>query len=256
MDTPHENKLEFFRVPDKDDRSSDAHRQLIGYTGMLLPALLWFISSLRPIEGIPSWVPLSSISAYYYTGAVSAFAGGLIALAMFLFSYRGYDNVHGHHDRFAAIIAGGAAVLVAFFPTEAPKGFKVLSWWTPLTGWIHYSSAVILFGSFIFFCLFQFPRSNLDNANLPREKRVRNRFYMFCGLAILGCMGWAFIAHRINVSIFLPEALALEFFALSWLMKGRADKTALAVSRQTLHYGRHPRQLVDNVWSAIRGNGG
>src|SRR6266545_2173362 len=44
--------------------------------------------------------------------------------------------------------------------------------------------------------------------------------------------------------IFWPEAVALEFFAVSWLVKGRADRTAAAAGRRTLHYGRHPGQLV------------
>ena len=41
----------------------------------------------------------SSISAYYYSGAVSAFTGGLIAMALFLFAYRGYENNYGLRDR-------------------------------------------------------------------------------------------------------------------------------------------------------------
>ncbi|MFC1955918.1 hypothetical protein ACFLWZ_05265 [Chloroflexota bacterium] len=56
-------------------------------------------------------------------------------------------------------------------------------------------------------------------------------------------MLWAGIASFNGAPIFWPEALALEFFAVSWLVKGRADITAVAAGRRTLYYGRHPKQL-------------
>jgi hypothetical protein len=45
--------------------------------------------------------------------------------------------------------------------------------------------------------------------------------------------------------------LALDLFAVSWLVKGRADRTIVAAGRWTLHYGRHLGQLVSDTWSAI-----
>ena len=78
-----------------------------------------------------------------------------------LFSYRGYKNEYYVRDRATAIIAGSAAVLVAFSPTAAPKGSLALSWWPPRTGMIHLLSAVVLFGSLIFsaYSSFQYPMS-------------------------------------------------------------------------------------------------
>lgn len=52
-----------------DDLSGDAHRQLIGWIGLLLPALLVAIAIER--DGLERWRSLESISAYYYTGAVA-----------------------------------------------------------------------------------------------------------------------------------------------------------------------------------------
>ena len=244
MSTSVENVRRFFAVPETDDLSSNAHRQLIGYMGLILPALLWLIAGWRPTEGLQPWKPLTSVSAYYYTGAVSAFAGILVALALFLFSYRGYDNAYHRRDRIAAIIAGVATVLVAFFPTGAPGDLEALSWWTPLVGGIHYFSAVVLFGAFIYFALFLFRRSKVKRgASLPRGKQFRNVIHIFCGVAMLACMLWAGIATVTDAPIFWPEALALEFFAVSWLAKGRADITVVATGKRTLYYGRHPRQL-------------
>ncbi|MFC1982751.1 hypothetical protein ACFLV5_03085 [Chloroflexota bacterium] len=209
-----------------------------------MPALLWLIAGLRPTEGLPLWKPLTSVSTYYYTGAVSAFAGILVALALFLFSYRGYDNAYHRRDRIAAFIAGVAAILVAFFPTGSPGDLQSLSWWTPLIGGIHYFSAVVLFGAFIYFALFLFRKSKVKRGeSLPRGKHFRNVIYIFCGVAMVACMLWAGIASFNGAPIFWPEALALEFFAVSWLVKGRADITAVAAGRRTLYYGRHPKQL-------------
>ena len=119
---------------------------------------------------------------------------------------------------------------------------------------IHNVSAAVLFGAFIFFALFLFPKSKVKKGSrLPLDKRVRNGFYISCGVAMVVCIAWAAIAGVAQAPIFWPEALALEFFAVSWLVKGRAEHTAIAVGRRTLHYGRHPGQLVAKARSAIRG---
>ncbi len=243
-----------FPTPEADDLSSHVHRQFIGGLGLVLPVLLWLIAGWRPTEGLPRWELLGSVSAYYYTGAVAAFVGILIALAVFLFTYRGYNNEYRRRDRVAAIIAGTAAALVAFFPTDAPSDLSVPSWWTPRTGTMHYGSAVVLFAAFIFFSLFLFPKSKVKKGeSLPPDKQVRNWIYIVCGIAMVVCMSWAGSTFFTGAPIFWPEALALEFFAVSWLVKGRADRTAVAAGRRSLYYGRHPGQLVGKVWSAIRG---
>ena len=173
-----------FATAEPDDLSSHVHRQFIGGLGLVLPVILWLIAGSRPSEGVPRWELLRSVSAYYYTGAVAAFVGILVALGVFFFTYRGYNNEYRRRDRVAAIVAGSAAVLVAFFPAGAPNCLSVPSWWTPRTGTIHYISAVVLFCAFSFFSLFLFPKS--------------------------------------------------------------------AAGKRTLYYGRHPGQLVSEVWGAIR----
>jgi hypothetical protein len=212
-----------------DDRSDNSHRQLIGYIGFFLPAILIVLDRLRPADGVPRWRILDSISAYYYTGAAAPFVGLLVALGLFLVTYRGYRNRYGWADRAAARTAGCAALAVALFPGIPPAGTPPLPWWTKLTCVVHYGSAVVLFLMFAVFSLWLFrlgPGGTLPPHPIP-GKRWRNRIYLTCGIVILVSMAWAFFADRTNRSMFLPESLAMIAFAVSWLTKGRADKTII-----------------------------
>ena len=232
----------FFAAGEPDDRSSYAHRLLIGTLGLVLPVLLWVTAAWRPMAELGRWTPLGSVSAYYHSGAVAVFVGILIALAVYLFTYRGYANAYGRRDRIAAAVAGSAAVLVAFFPTRATDGLPPPSWWAPWMGTVHYLAAIVLFGSFIFFSLVQFPKSGPGGKPLPPDKRRRNRIYRACGVTMVGCVAWAGSALFTGAPIFWPEVLALEFFAISWLVKGRADRTATAIGRRTLRALRGSRE--------------
>src|SRR5208283_1867974 len=134
------------------DLSNARHRQLIGYTGLALPWLLILIVLWR--EGRPVWEGLDSVSAYYYTGANALFVGMLFVLGLFLAAYEGYENRFQKWDQGCARIAAVAALLVAFFPTEAPhvEGITRLAWWGPWIGRIHFGAAVVLFVMFAVFC--------------------------------------------------------------------------------------------------------
>ena len=237
-----------FATSEEDDLSSHRYRQLIGYLGMTLPLLLWNIAGWRPTEGLPRWGLLNSVSAYYYTGSVAVFVGILVALALFLVTYRGYNNEHNRRDRIAGIIAGVAAIGVAFFPTRAPLDSLKPSWWAPHMRAIHYISAIVMFGAFIFFSIYLFPKSKTKEGEpVHLGKRVRNFFYISCGLVMLVCMLWAGSAYFTKAPIFWPETIALVFFAMSWLVKGRADWTLVIVGKRVRHYGRHPGQLISLV---------
>ena len=177
------------------------------------------------------------------------FVGILVALGMFLVTYRGYKNKY-NLDWIVAIIAGVAAIGVALFPTEAPDGIPNLSWWTPQTGKVHDWCAIVLFAAFIIFSLVLFPKSKVKERKFLRpDKKMRNFFYFLSGATMFLCMIWIIIKRKLyNGDIFWPEAIALEAFAVSWLLKGRADWTLLNGVRRVLHYGRHPGQLARKVW--------
>src|SRR5581483_10490952 len=146
-----------------DDLSGDAHRQLIGWIGLLLPALLVAIAIER--DGVERWRSLDSISAYYYTGAVAPFVGMLVALALFLLTYRGFDNPQQKADRCVAITAGVAP----------------LAWWTRTTGVVHHAFAVVLFAMFAVFALWLF---RLRSDGKTESTGRRNKLYFACGATI------------------------------------------------------------------------
>ena len=213
--------------------SQRAHRQLIGYLGLLLPVLLWIIAGLRPTGDLPPWRVLPSVSAYYYTGAVGVFTGVIFALSLFLFTYRGYAGVVA--DRVLGSAGGMAALGVALFPTAAPRPLVEPTWWSGWVRTVHYVSAITLFLSFILFSIWLFRKSSVSRrADRPRDKRRRDDICLACGivmiLAVLGA-GWSGSRHG---SIFWAEAVAIEAFALSWLVKGEARRSAMDAVRRLL----------------------
>jgi hypothetical protein len=197
-----------------------AHRQVIGYLGLLLPAILLYLARIRETDGIDR-VVLDSVSAYYYTGGVAAFVGTLVALALFLITYRGYQDDRA--DRVVGFIGGLGALGVAFFPTTAPLQAARLAWWSENTRTIHYASAGILFVMFILFSLWLFPRSSQDPESMTPAKRARNRIYYTCGIVMLVSVLWCLFSLKTRGPIVIPEVLAFVAFAISWLTKGEAE---------------------------------
>ena len=241
-----------------DDLSNYRHRQLIGYIGLALPWLLILVVLWR--DGRAVWEGLDSVSAYYYTGANALFVGMLFVLGVFLFAYEGYDNKFLKWERLFAKIAAVAAVLVAFFPTAAPKveGITPLAWWDPWVGRIHFGAAVVLFVIFAVFCLWLFratersaakPERDKDKIPAPdSDKKWRNRFYALCGVVIFGCIIWAGYNGADGEPIFWQEAIALTFFALSWLVKGYWLRSIAKLS------GVKPAAKVARSWLAPKGS--
>ena len=220
----------FTPPPEPDDESGYVHRQVIGYLGLALPILLVQAVKLRPNPAADEWIG-GSVSAYYWTGGVSLFAGILAGLSIFLLTYRGYDNPAQKYDRAVAIIAGIAAAVVALFPTTPPPGIEPrLLWWRPWIGLTHDAAAVTLFTMFALFSLWLFRKKAPGEQPTPDRKR-RDAIYLLSGIGIVASMIWALVQGRAGRSIFWPESFALFFFAWSWLVKGRALHTVKAALR-------------------------
>jgi len=205
-----------------DDLSDYTYRQIIGYIGVSLPFALHLIAGIRDTSE-KRWDFLDSLSTYYYTGAVAAFVGLLVALAIFLFSYQGYQNRHHRWDRLLARTAGFAALGVAFFPTNAPTN-PVHSGSIQQTAWLHYVFAAVLFSSFAAFSLWLF-RLKAPGEYVTRDKLWRNHIYVWCGVAIIGGIVWTAINLHLDRRIIWPESVCVGAFSLSWLTKGRAGRS-------------------------------
>ncbi|MEM7415634.1 MAG: DUF998 domain-containing protein [Gemmatimonadota bacterium] len=235
-----------------DDVAGPGHRQVIGWLGAALPVAIVGLDRLRPTPGLTP-DELTSISAYYYSSGVIAFAGVLSALTVYLLTYRGYDTPDGWKDRRASRIAAVSGALVVFFPTDPPGDTPDPSWWRELIGQIHYGAAIVFFLCFVYFCLFRFTKSGRPKDEWDRAKRFRNALFLACGVGIALALGSAALAGRAGEPIFWQEVVAIELFALSWLVKGHAIQTAQRTAQRGLYYVTHPGDAVVGLGRAIRG---
>lgn len=200
--------------------SHKAHRAAIGYIGLLLPFVVVIVAKWRPVPDHQGFL-LESISAYYYTTGVVFFVGGLFALSLFLLTYRGYTD--DSEDLWLARLAALAAFVVAASPTEPPWVSVRLAWWTEWMGWTHNAGAVVLFGSFIAFSLWLFPRTHKGMRDrMSRRKKRQNLIYRICGAVMILSVAGALYLGLTGRSIFIPESVALIMFAISWLTKGKS----------------------------------
>jgi heme/copper-type cytochrome/quinol oxidase subunit 2 len=223
-------------MAEAEQLSLKAHRRIIGTLGLLMPALIYLLAGVRPTPGLMRWTPQWSVSAYYYTGAIGVFVGVLFALALFLFSYRGYRGVKA--DRIVGTVGGLAALVVALFPTAAPAGLLPPPWWTDETAVVHYAAAFVLFGSFIVFAMWLFRRSDKrSRRERTRDKNLRDDVCLVCGLVMIVCLLWAAIAKRAVAPIFWPESIAIVAFAVSWLVKGEAHTPVIQAARKLMRGG-------------------
>lgn len=210
-----------------------------------------------------------SISHFYYSQYLGTFlVGSLSFIGTFLIVYRGESK---NQARLASV-AGWGAFGVAFFPTIRngcaldnylgrgflqlvrpdgasyvrpgefipPKGTEPSSlfWLFEGVEKIHYFSAGVVFLIMAIFALFVFTQvksSQLDdNGHLDPNKKIRNRFYIFCGLliavsaaAMLSNFFFKFAWWDKIRMTFWCEAIALIAFGLAWMVKGRFFNLAL-----------------------------
>jgi uncharacterized protein (DUF1330 family) len=202
--------------------SYKALRRAVGILGISLPVLL--IAGSMLFGGCME--VQSSISAYYHTNMRNIFVGIICAIALFLFSYKGYDRRDAIAGRLACIFALG----VAFFPTSVSEP---LSKCIPgcinngCLSTIHFISAALFFLVLSYFsiCLF-----TIKKEPVSKRKILRNKLYRISGYGMLACLALiALYAFWLKKSIpalqdydpiFWLEFLALWLFGGSWLLKG------------------------------------
>ena len=117
-------------------------RKLLGVLGILLPILLIVAGTIfGKCDAIQA-----SISDFFHTPMRDVFVATISSMALFLFTYKGYDK----KDNLLCNIAGVAALLIAFCPTYADPltncmNESLLASQSPLIGKIHLFAAATFF---------------------------------------------------------------------------------------------------------------
>jgi len=197
-------------------------RRAIGWLGLGLPVVL-AIGTL--LIGDCSIIK-DSISDYYYTIMGCVLVGVLCGVALFLFSYKGFNNWDWISSNLAAVFALG----VAFFPMVVKEGHRQCNILcrsnSPWRNWVHFGSAALFFITLACISIFLFTKT--DKPHISKKKRARNKIYRACGIIML--VSIAVIASLQIYAVyevlspykptFVLETIALWAFGLSWLTKG------------------------------------
>jgi hypothetical protein len=205
-------------------RSLSRMRRLIGILGIALPVLLITID-WRWFDEHP--VPRSSLSAYYYSGMRELFVATLAATGIFLISYRVAES---NLSNTLTNIAGGCAVLIAWFPTSRPSHSTI-----PLTAlqarlgeqWvtrIHFGASGFFIGLLGVMSLFFGIQEGNDRKGEPGASFLR-WYHWGCTTAIAAAGAWILVSKFVldkppHRYLLWGEIVSAVAFGASWLMKG------------------------------------
>ncbi|MEM7724571.1 MAG: hypothetical protein AAF376_19710 [Pseudomonadota bacterium] len=222
-----------------------AVRQGVGLLGLILPTVLLIYAGGASDRMQPT------ISDFYYTAMGDVFVGIVIAIGVFLISYKGHAE---RPQRFrlgdfeTSLIAGTAAIFVALFPTSfagdtnlcldttndtiaacgTEPGTTILTGLLYIAGPVHLIAAAVFFLCLAYFCLVLFPMGGKRTVDGQAAWSFEHVVYWAAGWTILACI-LAIIAIfvfgdgalPIANPIFWAEAVAVYAFAAVWLVKGK-----------------------------------
>lgn len=221
-----------------EDLNSDAQR-LIAHTyyglrwglailAFIFPFVLWFGFSLLT-SGLAH---PTSISAFYHTPLRNYFVATVVALGLFLILYKGFSKA----ENLWLNLAGCAALVVAFFPTDRDRGSTDAenTWVSPhvLGMQIHGVAALTTFGSMglvaVLFgknTLAKLPKDAKatffnDRITVPLSQTVLRKTYQGIGAAMIIVTIVCLPLSKLDEYWFFGfEALALLVFVSYWLVK-------------------------------------
>lgn len=186
-------------------------RTTLGIIGFSFPIILMLGGFLLQWE----WTVQPSVSDYYGTPMRNVFVGFLMAIGLFLFTYK-YDK----EDNIAGNLGGVFAVLVALFPTTSSLAV--------IRG-VHLASAASLFAVLTYFSFCLFTKTDPDK-EMSDRKKLRNKIYKTCGWVMAGSIlililyfivKWLTGMDLENICfVYIFESIALIAFGFSWLVKG------------------------------------
>lgn len=189
-------------------------RAFIGVLGMILPWLALLGAALvNKTSEIPDafWKDLSISATYYITPPL---VGVLTTAAVILMCYKGYD----WRDNLVTTLSGIFGAMIVLFPCKcAISGDLVGFFQIPVnvSHIIHCVSAVAFFVLLSINSMFLFTLGKTDT----RNKRIKNIIFRVCAVGMLCGLVLIPLPIEFRSKIFISEAIALTFFAVSWLVK-------------------------------------
>lgn len=203
-------------------------RRSIGFFGILLPPVLvlgtYLFSTCPPL--------LDAVSDYYHSVMRDVFVGVICSIALFLFTYRGYDKSDTRVSNLASIFALG----IVFFPTDYTTDTTCIYVSKFQAKELHNICAIGFFLAISYFSLVLFPKTgeSKDGKSIQptKQKEKRNVVFITCGIIMLACIALIgldeFVLERkitkaLNLPftiMFICEWIALWAFGTSWIVKG------------------------------------
>jgi hypothetical protein len=203
-------------------------RIVVGALGVALPVML--VLGDDRLGGEP--VPRDSLSAYYYSGVRELFVGALAAIAVFLVCYRVAER---SWDNALSLLAGGAVLAVAVFPTGPPARVEELTplqrtFGEQLVQTIHFTAAGVFIASLAVISFFFGVREGARPAQEGKRRSPRfwRNYHWFWAGAILAAVLWigateltdGLAIWERSKTLLIGEWVAVWAFAASWLFKG------------------------------------
>lgn len=181
-------------------------RAMIGWLGLILP---WIVVILI-------WKFPPSISATWYTNACTPFMIILGSASILLMCYQGYEKI----DDVINTLTGVAGLGICLFPCsvdELESATKVGTFMIPMniSNIIHSVCAITFFVLLAYNSIFLFTKSK---GEMTKNKKIRNIIYRVCGIGMVASF-LILLLPNFYIKVWLMEAIALFFFALSFLTK-------------------------------------
>ena len=155
-----------------------------------------------------------SISATWYTNAGTIFMIILGSASMLLISYKGYEKI----DDILLTCSGIAGLGICLFPcsilgVSGKVGTFMID--SEISNVIHIVCAIIFFALLAYNSFFLFTKGS---GEMTKKKKIRNIIYRICGVGMLASF-LILLLPSFYIQVWLTEAIALLFFAISFLTK-------------------------------------
>lgn len=191
-------------------------RCTIGWLGFLLP---WIVVILL------GYFPGSISATYFQEPTITPFMIILGSASLLLFTYKGYDKI----DDWINTGAGIFGLMICLFPCGSTSDDIIGTFQIArnVSATLHNVAAIGFFALLSINSLFRFTK---HSGEMTANKKKRNIIYIICGIGMIASFG-LLLLPSFPSRIWLVEAIALFFFALSWLTKADyypwlfADKT-------------------------------